>query len=64
MAKSAKTQKVTLYTATADYKKIMSNGGLLTAKQHADLSKGESVDLAGVPEKQMRYLLTNNLIKT
>ena len=63
MAKSTKTPKVTLYTATGDYKKIMSNEGLMTVEQHKDLLKGNEVDLTGVPEKQMIYLTRNGLIK-
>ena len=63
MAKSTKTPKVTLYTATGDYKKIMSNEGLMTVEQHKDLLKGSEVDLTDVPEKQKRYLVTNGLIK-
>ena len=63
MAKTTKTPKVTLYTATGDYKKVMSNEGLMTVEQHKDLLKGNEVDLTDVPEKQKRYLVTNGLIK-
>ena len=51
------------YKATSNYKIFMSEPGLLTEDQHEKLLKGESVDLIGVSEKQMRYLITNNLIK-
>jgi hypothetical protein len=51
------------YKATGAYKIFMSNSGLLTEKQHEQLLKGESVDLKGTSDKQMRYLITNNLIK-
>ena len=63
MTKTTKTPKVTLYTATGDYKKVMSNEGLMTVEQHKDLLKGNEVDLTGVPEKQMIYLTRNGLIK-
>ena len=51
------------YKATNSYKTFMSNQGLLSLEQHESLLNGESVSLIGVPEKQMRYLITNNLIK-
>ena len=51
------------YKATDNYKTFMSNEGLLSLKQHESLLEGESVSLSGVPEKQMRYLITNNLIE-
>lgn len=62
MAKTTNSPKTKLYTATKDYKKVMSNEGLLSKEQHKDLLKGSAVDLTGVPEKQMRYLTANNLI--
>ena len=51
------------YTATAGYKELMPNKGLLTDGQHKRLLKGESVDLKGVPEKQIKYLVVNKLVK-
>ena len=51
------------YKATDAYKTFMPNSGLLSEDQHDSLLKGESVDLTGVPDKQMAYLITNNLIK-
>ena len=41
----------------------MSNKGLLTEDQHEKLLSGESVNLTGASEKQMQYLIINNLIK-
>ena len=62
--KTTKTSKPTnTYKATSGYKTFMSNSGLLSEDQHDSLLKGESVDLTGVPDKQMAYLMTNNLIK-
>ena len=63
MAKDETAKNKNLYTATADYKKVMSNQGLLTEVQHKKLLKGDAVNLANVPTKQMQYLVTNNLIK-
>ena len=63
MAKEATAKNKNDYTATADYKKVMSNQGLLTEAQHKKLLQGESVNLSNVPAKQMQYLVTNNLIK-
>ena len=51
------------YKATDMYEIFMSSPSLLTEEQHEKLLKGEFVDLAGTPEKQMRYLITNNLIE-
>ena len=59
-AKSKKSSN--LYKANSGYKSIMTDKGLLTEKQHEDLLEGKSVDLTGVPDKQMKYLITNNLI--
>mgnify|MGYP003147836822 CR=1 FL=1 len=52
-----------IYEATDSYKIFMSEKGLLTEDQHKGLLKGDSVDLTGASEKQMAYLITNNLIK-
>ena len=61
--KTTKTSKPkNIYKATSDYKNIMSNKGLLTEDQHEKLLSGESVNLTGASEKQMQYLITNNLI--
>jgi len=60
--KSASSKKIS-YKATRGYKAFMSNKGLLSSDQHKKLLKGDAVELKGVPEKQMQYLLTNNLIK-
>ena len=51
------------FKATDSYKIFMSNKGLLTETQHEKLLKGESVSLKGVPDKQLKYLITNNLIE-
>jgi len=51
------------FKATDLYKRLMTNEGLLSLKQHESLLRGESVNLDSVPDKQMRYLITNNLIK-
>ena len=62
--KTTKTSKSSNnYKATDNYKTFMSNEGLLSIKQHTSLLDGESTSLTGVPEKQMRYLITNNLIE-
>ena len=62
--KAKKTKKsANVYTATDNYKTFMSNKGLLTAEQHEDLLLGKSVELTGVSEKQMQYLIANNLIE-
>jgi hypothetical protein len=50
------------YKATSNYKIFMSSPGLLTEEQHEALLGGAEVDLTGASEKQMQYLLTNNLI--
>ena len=61
--KKDKTPKINnLYKATKSYKTFVPNCGLLTEKQHDKLLDGDSVDLTGVPDKQMQYLLCNNLI--
>lgn len=52
-----------IYKATDGYKTFMPDQGLLTEDQHKGLLKGDSVDMTGASEKQMAYLLTNNLIK-
>ena len=59
--KTIKTSKNN-YQATDSYKTFMSNQGALTKTQHEKLLSGESVDLTGASEKQMQYLITNNLI--
>tara|TARA_Y100000310_G_C20391165_1_gene672842 strand:+ start:370 stop:564 length:195 start_codon:yes stop_codon:yes gene_type:complete len=63
MAKETTAKNKNVYSATEDYKKVMSNQGLLTDVQHKKLLKGDAVNLANVPTKQMRYLVTNGLIK-
>ena len=61
--KTTKTSKPSNnYKATDLYSKFMSNEGLLSIKQHKSLLDGESTNLSGVPEKQIRYLIANNLI--
>ena len=50
------------YKATDSYKIFMSDQGLLTKDQHEKLLRGEFVDLKGVPDKQLKYLITNNII--
>ena len=52
-----------IYKATGDFKKLMANKGLLSEEQFKKLKKGESVDLSGVPFKQLNYLTVNNLVK-
>ena len=62
--KTTKTSKPSdSYKATDMYKIFMTSPSLLTEEQHEKLLKGESVNLKGVPDKQMAYLITNNLIK-
>ena len=62
--KTTKTNKPkNIYKATTGYKTFVSNPGLLTKEQHETLLNGESVNLTGVSEKQMQYLITNNLIE-
>ena len=63
MAKDLKSKNKKMYSATSDYKLFMKNRGSLTDAQHKKLLKGESVNLSGVPDKQMVYLVANNLIK-
>ena len=63
MAEEKKSSNINAYKATAGYKAIMSNKGLLSESQHKKLLKGEAADLKNVPEKQMKYLLINNLIE-
>ena len=61
--KTAKTKKLSNdYKATDSYKTFMPNQGLLTKDQHEKLLRGEFVDLKGVPDKQLKYLITNNII--
>ena len=64
MAKGDKktTKPMNVYVAKDGYKTFMSDKGLLTEDQHKQLLGGESADLSGVSQKQMQYLLTNNLI--
>ena len=50
------------YKATDAYKTFMPNSGLLSEDQHEKLLRGEFVDLKGVPDKQLKYLITNNII--
>jgi hypothetical protein len=52
-----------VYKATSSYKTFMTGNGLLTKEQHKDLLGGKKTNLKGVPEKQLQYLLTNNLIE-
>ncbi len=63
MAKDATAKNKNVYSATNAYKVFMPNKGLLTDAQHKKLLKGEAVDMANVPAKQMQYLVMNNLIK-
>jgi|7_EtaG_2_1085326.scaffolds.fasta_scaffold25253_3 hypothetical protein len=63
MAKESASSNKNAYKATRGYKAFMSNKGLLSEEQHKKLLKGEAVDLKGASEKQLQYLLTNNLIK-
>lgn len=62
MAKMKKTIKKK-YIAGEMYSVIMTDKGLLSKDQHKDLLSGGKVDLTDVPDKQMKYLITNNLIK-
>ena len=62
MAKESASSNKNVYKATDVYKLCMPNKGLLSEAQHAKLIKGDPVDLKGANEKQMRYLLINNLI--
>ena len=50
------------YKATDAYKVFMPNQGALTEEQHNKLLKGDSVNLSKASEKQVQYLITNNLI--
>ena len=62
--KTTKTSKPkNMYKAMDGYKTFMPNQGLLTEDQHDKLLSGESVDLTGASEKQMQYLIGNNLIE-
>ena len=63
MAKEIDTPSKNTYTATSGYKEFMPNKGALSESQHKKLLKGDAVDLKGAPEKQIKYLVTNNLIK-
>ena len=64
MAKGDKkaTKPMNVYMANDGYKTFMPDKGLLTDDQHKKLLNGESADLSSVSQKQMQYLLTNNLI--
>ena len=59
----SKAQKKKGYKATKAFKSFMPNKGLLTQAQHKALTQGQSDELKNVPEKQMNYLLANNLIQ-
>ncbi len=64
MADKTKTKKnKNLYKGQPNYNIFMGGPGLLTEEQHKSLSEGKIADLSEVPEKQMKYLITNNLIK-
>lgn len=58
-----KTKKVTTYKATEMFKTFMTTKGLLSDEQYEDLLNGKSVALDDVPQKQLIYLTTNNLIE-
>ena len=58
--KTSKSQNT--FRATKNYKLFMPNRGLLTENQHNKLLKGDSVDLSVAPDKQIKYLIANNLI--
>ena len=62
MANNKKVEKQVKYKANKTFNVFMSDKGLLSEPQYKNLLKGEAVSLKGVPEKQMTYLLTNNLI--
>ena len=62
MANNSKLPKKVKYKANDGYKDMMPNNGLLSEAQHKKLLNGDSVELKNVPEKQMNYLLANNLI--
>ena len=62
MANNSKIAKKEKYRANDGYKSMMPNNGLLSEAQHKKLLKGDSVELKNVPEKQMNYLIANNLI--
>ena len=51
-----------LYKANSGFKSIMTDKGLLTEDQYTDLLEGKATDLTGASDKQMNYLITNNLI--
>ncbi len=59
----SKAQKKTGYKATKSFKSIMTDKGLLSQTQYKALTQGQSDELKGVPQKQMSYLLANNLIQ-
>ena len=63
MANSSNKVSKDTYKEMDGYKVFMSNRGLLSESQHKKLLKGESVDLKDAPDKQLQYLLVNNLIK-
>jgi|TARA_Y100001963_G_scaffold156788_1_gene251251 hypothetical protein len=62
MANNSKKEKKEKYRANDGYKSMMPNNGLLSEAQHKKLLSGDSVELKNVPQKQMNYLLANNLI--
>ena len=59
----SKSLKKKAYKATKMFKKVMSGEGLLSKDQYKALTQGKADELKNVPEKQMRYLLVNQLIK-
>ena len=59
----SKTKKSRSFKATKAFKNTMSNKGLLSDDQYKAISQGQTDELKGVPNKQMVYLLANNLIK-
>ena len=58
-----KTVKKKAFKATESFKKMVTNKGLMSDEQYKALLKNQSCDMKNVPDKQMQYLLTNNLIK-
>jgi hypothetical protein len=62
MANNKKIEKQVKFKAGKDFKVFVSSKGFLSESQFKSLKKGEAVSLEGVPDKQMKYLLTNNLI--
>ena len=63
MTKEKDAPSKNIYTATAGYKIFMPNKGALSEAQHQKLLKGEAVNLKGAPDKQIKYLVVNKLIK-